>query len=419
MFNGFKMKNQLNRLVFIFIFLSFFSASHAELYVGVGKTELTPPLGTPSAGYPARKAKGMEGVHDPLLAVALFIDNGEKQIVLCSVDHLGFTYEMVQNITQQIQKNPGLSHCEIYIGSSHTHSGGGSYLNIPLIGENLAGPYHPEIAKFYEGQTEQAILAAYQSKVPAKMGLGYGKAENLSFYRGLWPKDVEPLSDVTVMKVTQSDETPLAVLFNFPVHPTVLTSQNELFSADFVGYARDEIQALLGSKVQAMYFNGAQGDILPVISHPDNRWEACQTLGKSLAQTVVNVCNTIEVKNSCDLQSVKHPYEFVPEATPQGLKLPLKFYKTEINLLVFNQKHAFFTIPGELSCLYDRQLRKLGEKDGFQHVSILGLTNDAHGYIILPESWEKKTFESNLSFGGKEYGERVMKIAEELIKRIK
>jgi hypothetical protein len=63
--------------------------------------------------------------------------------------------------------------------------------------------------------------------------------------------EVEPLSDVTVIKVTKVDDTPLAVLFNYPVHPTILTPHNLLFSADFVGYARNAMQALLGSNIQA------------------------------------------------------------------------------------------------------------------------------------------------------------------------
>ena len=58
--------------------------------------------------------------------------------------------------------------------------------------------------------------------------------------------DIAPLRDVTVIKVTKQDHTPLAVLFNYPVHPTLLNSQNRFFSSDFVGYARDHLQSLLG-----------------------------------------------------------------------------------------------------------------------------------------------------------------------------
>lgn len=80
----------------------------AILNVGIGKSDLTPANNVPSAGYKERKGEGMEGVHDPLLALALFIDNGEKKIVLCSVDHLGFTHEMVQAIVEKVHLSLGL-----------------------------------------------------------------------------------------------------------------------------------------------------------------------------------------------------------------------------------------------------------------------------------------------------------------------
>lgn len=130
----------------------------ATITAGVGKSVITPPIGTPSAGYTDRKGEGMEGVHDPLLAIALFLDNGEKKIVLCSVDHLGFTYDMVREITLKVQSNQELANCEIYIASSHTHSGGGAYLNIPVLGESLAGTYSLNTAQFYVTKTVDAIF---------------------------------------------------------------------------------------------------------------------------------------------------------------------------------------------------------------------------------------------------------------------
>lgn len=404
----------------IFLLLSFIVPAlvSGQLYVGIGKTDITPPMGTPSAGYAERKGEGMKGVHDPLLAIAFFIDNGDKSIILCSVDHLGFTYEMVQNIIQEVHHIPELSQSEIYIASSHTHSGGGAYLNIPFVGEYLAGPYSSKTTKFYETQTIKAIVEAAQNKKLAKLGIGYGKAESLSTYRGLWPVGIEPLSDVTIIKATDLNDSPIAVLFNYPLHPTVLTGQNRLFSSDFVGYARDEIQSLLGSDIQPIYFNGAQGDIIPSIFQED-RFEMCGYIGKSLAQTVKEIWMNTEVSEFLDIDFYKNSYTFTPQPTPQGLKLPLNVYKSEMNVLVLNQTHAFVTIPGELSCIYDQRLKDFGRNLGYQQVSIFGLVNDAHGYIILSESWEKKTFESGLSFGGKQYGETIEQMAQSLLKHQK
>lgn len=409
------MKSILRGLFFLLIFVTP-CLGIAALKVGVGKTDITPPLGTPSAGYMERKGEGMEGSHDPLSAVSLFIDNGEKKIVLCSVDHLGFTYGMVQELQQQVHCQPQLEHCEIYIASSHTHSGGGSYLDIPLLGESLAGPYNSEVKQFYIDRTAEAIIQSTQNPIPAKIGIGYGKAREISTYRGLWPTNISPLTDVTVIKITRLDDTPFAVLFNYPLHPTVLTSQNRLFSSDFVGYARDYLQSLLGSTCQPIYFNGAQGDIIPLIVNPENRFESCDYLGKSLAETVEVIWNATSTSSTLHIETQKESYAFEPQATPFGLILPIDCYETEMNIIVLDHLHAFITIPGELSCLYDKRFKEEGNRLGFSHVSIFGLTNDAHGYIILPESWQHKTYESRLSFGGENYGELTAHRATALLK---
>ncbi len=412
---GFLMRRALKSLVVLFVFVipAFVSAA---LHVGVGKKDLTPLLGTPSAWYSERKGEGMEGVHDPLLALTLFIDNEEKKLALCSVDHLGFTYEMVQEIIERVHKEPGLEECEVYIASSHTHSGGGAYLNIPVLGPILAGPYNAETTQFYVKQTADAIIEASRHVVPGKIGIGYGKAEDLSKYRGLWPRDVLPLSDVAVIKVITLDDAPLAALFNYAVHPTVLNAQNREFSADFVGYARDHLQTLLGSSMQPIYFNGAQGDIIPKIFNEEDRFESCEHLGQSLAETVEQIWNEIEVNDCLTISTQKESYAFKPEATPFGLTFPIESYKTEMNIIVLNGVHAFITVPGELSTLYDKHLKETGREMGYKAVSIFGLTNDAHGYIILPESWKHKTFESGLSFGGENYGDVTKNRAEALLK---
>jgi hypothetical protein len=388
----------------------------AAVSAGIGKADITPPIGTPSAGYTGRKGEGMKGVHDPLLAIALFIDNGEKKIVFCSVDHLGFTYEMVQEITKEMHTHPGLEECEIFVGSSHTHSGGGAYLNIPIFGASLAGNYDVKITQRYIQKTCDAILAAYQQRISAKIGIGYGETIPLSKYRGLWPKEITPLNSVTVIKITHLDGTPFALLFNYPVHPTILTSQNGLFSADFVGYVREHLQALIGSHVQPIYFNGAQAEIIPAILNEENRFDACSRFAKSLADTVKEIWEITETSDAIEITTQKESYSFQPQQNPFGVALPIDLYKSEMNLVVLNKLHAFITIPGELSCLYDKSLKTIGNKLGFAHLSVLGLTNDAHGYIILPESWQHKSLESRLSFGGENYGDIMEKMAEGLLK---
>lgn len=399
----------MKKLLILFL-LPFLIQAH--ILVGVGKSDITPPVGTPSAGYHARKGAGMEGVHDPLLATAVFIYNGEKEIVLCGVDNLGFTYEMVQKLIQRAKTVPTLAHAEIYIHSSHTHSGGGAHINIPLVGPSLAGKYDPALEDLYIDKTIEAMTHASLHKMPAKIGIGYGHID-LNTYRSSYPLHVKPSQELVVIKITQPFGTPIALIFNYPIHPTVLPASNNEFSADFVGFTRDYLFSYLGHTLQPIFINGAQGDINPQITSED-RYIAAKELGEKLADEALKVWNKIEAKDTVDIKTHKLSYNLIPKATPSGLKVPLDTYPTEMNLIVFNKKHAFITIPGELSTIYDQRLKAFGKTYDL-HVSIFGLTNDAHGYIITPDAWNHKTAESNLSFGGENYGEIVYQAAEQLI----
>lgn len=404
----FEVPSSLRIAACLFALLFLVPAARAELRAGTATGDITPPAGTPSAGYGNRRGQGMEGTHDPVLATALVLRNEDKLLALVGVDHLGFTYEMVQQITEAVHASEGLADCEVYVGSSHTHAGGGAFLDIPGIGAILAGTYDPEAVQVYVDGTIKAIVEAYSNLEPARLGIGYGAAEGLSGYRGDWPPNVRALPDLALIKVTRPDGTPLAALFNFAAHPTVLSGRNMLFSADFVGYARGHVERLIGGDLQAVFFNGAQGDISPRPPGGEgDRFAACDRMGLALAEAVQAVWEATETAETIAIETLKHTYEVVIEPTSTGMKLPRESQPSELNLIVFDDRHAFMTIPGELSCIYDADLKRFGGWLGFEHVSILGLTNDAHGYIITPESWRHQTYESTVSFGGELYGEFV------------
>ncbi len=399
------------RVYVIYFLLLLKSLSYAALTVGVGKADITPPMGTPSAGFGERLGLGIYEVHDPLLAIALLIDTGEKQLVFCSVDHLGFTYEMYQEVMRLVHLEPTLKKCEIFIGSSHTHSGGGAFLKAPILGPILAGLYNPEITKFYVERTADAIIEASRAPISAKVGIGYKKVRNVSRFRSSWPENPNPPFSLVVMKFTTTDDSPIAVFFSYPCHPTIL--HDSFFSADFVGYARGHIQRLLGSNVEAIYFNGAEADIGPMHAGKDP-FDRCDILAGRLAKGVETLWKEIEATETLGIHTEKKTYTFYPAPT---IPLPLlDIYPTEVNFILFNSNHAFITIPGELSSIYDAHFKEFGESLGYIDVSILGLVNDAHGYIIPPKCFKHKTGESFLSLAGKNYGEILKRHFETTLK---
>ncbi|RKY63725.1 MAG: hypothetical protein DRP99_03535, partial [Candidatus Latescibacterota bacterium] len=57
---------------------------HPTLKAGAACLDITPPLGVAMAGY--RRARYAKGIHDPLCAKALVLDDGRTQIALVALD---------------------------------------------------------------------------------------------------------------------------------------------------------------------------------------------------------------------------------------------------------------------------------------------------------------------------------------------
>jgi len=380
----------------------------AAIWVGTGVADITPAVGTPSAGY-SHRVEAMVGSHDPLLATALYIESEGTKVAICGVDHLGFDYRMVQEVRERVRKE--LSSCEILIASSHTHSGGGAYLDIPIVGRMVAGEYDPEVRKLYIDGAVQAILDASRDLRAAKIGYGEAVLEGLTRYKSQWPEEVTPMERLNLIKVTSLEDEPIVVLFNFAMNPTALMSDNLLFSADFVGVAREVIEKQLGAF--AVFVNGAQAELVP--HSTGNQWADCERTGLAIAKGVVDLWEEIETKDVVEITFATRSFEMPVCANPFGMRLPLYSYPSEINLMLFDGKQAYLTVPGELSCLYEGRLLQAAKELGYENLVVFGITNDEMGFILGAEAWEHKTRQSRLSFGGPDWGEKMYEILCEIL----
>lgn len=62
------------------------------------------------------------------------------------------------------------------------------------------------------------------------------------------------------------------------------------------------------------------------------------------------------------------------------------------------------TIPGELSSILNIQVKERGRLLGFDKTFLLGLTNDALGYILSEDEYRHRTYESTISLFGSNFG---------------
>jgi len=382
--------------------------AQGTLKAGVGKADITPPIGTPLAGYGARAAKPSTGVHDPCEARALVIDNGAEKLAFVAVDHLGFDHGMVERIRAIASQATHIPSDHIFVMSSHTHSGGGAFMEmLPPLAMILAGKFDPKVRSFYEQRTAEAIIAADKNLKAARIAFGAGEARGISRFRSTWPPNGPIDPEVGVIRVDSADSgKPMAVMMNFAAHPTVLGSENMTFSADYVGYARRAVERLIGGEVLAIFANGAQGTVAPRAFQGDDQWQKAENVGTILAAEVFKVVLMIKPQDAVAIKLTRSPLplKFVPPpGFPPGLAYP-PTYDSEVSAVSFDNKFAFVTIPGELSSILNIQVKERGRMLGFEKTFLLGLTNDALGYIISEDEYRHKTYESTISLFGSNFG---------------
>ena len=89
--------------------------------IGAAAVVITPPLGTPMAGYYFDRAA--EGVHDELFAKALVLEQGGTRAALVSLDLISTPMGLVEEIRKEIDRSTGVPGRNVMISATHAHTG--------------------------------------------------------------------------------------------------------------------------------------------------------------------------------------------------------------------------------------------------------------------------------------------------------
>src|SRR4030095_8146744 len=187
---------------------------------------------------------------------------------------------------------------------------------------------------------------------------------------------------------------PMAVLITVAAHPSALGAENMTFSADFVGYARNALEKMIGGDAMAIFANGAQGTIAPRAFQGDDAWQRAENVGTILAAEAYKVVLMNKPQDTVEIKLVRTPLslKIVPTSVfPPGMEYPPS-YETEMNAISFDNRIAFVAIPGELGSILNLQVKDRGKLLGFDKTFLLGLTNDALGYIITEDEYRHNTY---------------------------
>ena len=332
-----------------------------NLKVGFARVNVTPMMGINISGY--FKVRLADGVLDDLEINAIAVNSGKNTVLMLSIDHCGINADVLKEFRERISEKTKVPADAVYISCTHTHTGPMMWPDKDGFGD---GKLEKEYREFLCKRAEDVSLFAINDLKPAKMGIGVGKAPNISFLRRFRMKDgsvatnpgpnnpdiVAPIGEVDErVNVIRFDRenAETVVLANFGDHPDTVGGNK--ISADWPGFFRRETEKALDN-VKCIFFNGAQGDVNHVNVHPkggdlndmfldfddvSRGYGHARYMGRVVAGAVLQVYDKVEYINVSRIKYVQHIIK-VPSNKPTAEEMPLARKYNELHLRAYNRR---------------------------------------------------------------------------------
>jgi neutral ceramidase len=283
------------------------SAQADQTMAGTACVDITPPLTVPHLGYCRQRHAFFTGVHDPLQARALVVDDGATRVAIISADSIGFSRrilgpgrDFVDEVRERIEQLTGIPSDHILLGATHAHSVPETIGFRPLW-------EHPGVAEWLEVLIDKlatVVALADRDRQPVRLKLAQGSAEGIGWSRRLIDKDgrvchypSRPPDDqiadwgrcdhaVTVLALETLNGEARKALVHFTCHPTTV-QVNPLVSADYPGVAMRFVENAGVDCSHAMFLQGASGSINPVRDTTD--FDDVRRYGQALAGEVIKL----------------------------------------------------------------------------------------------------------------------------------
>jgi neutral ceramidase len=343
------------------------------------------------------------------------------------VEVIAVSAEFSARVRERIASATGIPAAHIILSATHTHCGPVTLNHFFNQGQPLDEVYLETLATGIANATIEAFERRRERTLKTGMVPVSGIAVNRRTADGL---PVDPYAGVLLIEEGNGQPAAIAVLY--ACHTTVLGPNTLSITQDFPFYTLEKLRASLGVGVDALYFNGAEGDLsighksdLSAVGIIDSfrTFETAQRLGERLADAVlsglpslVTEPATLDIRTAHPNLALKQyaPLAKMTRAKTEALAQLVDGGDTSPEMLAKRQRSLFARIEEFYAKLYEesaepepKHLRvecvalrlggmavvtlpgeifvriALGIREGspFTRTCFLGLANDYIGYV--------------------------------------
>jgi hypothetical protein len=270
------------------------------LRAGVALTDISPPPGIELAGYPHHPRYNL-GVHDPLYAGCLILDDGRTRLAIVTLDILMYSKSYVRALRERVSLRTGIPARNLMLCCSHTHSGPWASGRLDL--EALEKELQPDAGYLHTLNTklERLVEEANGDLLEVKIGIGKGYCGREQGVGGN-RHDPRGIADpeVWVVGVQDSKGDWRGCLLKYALHPTFLHSDNLLVSADYPGCIRRHLSTRIPGMI-FLFAQGSSGNQSPRFFRSGKTFAEAERVGTALGQEAERILNSLQLHDSLPL----------------------------------------------------------------------------------------------------------------------
>lgn len=241
------------------------------------------------------------GVHTRQQGKALWLENGDQNLVVIKVDLVYSNELLVEAVEAALEEATGeVLDGRVVITASHTHNGIANFsesVHFYLGGDR----FNPEVFARLTGSLTEIALEAYDTRQPAALGFSTiddwdpddrvyrdrrGANDTLQVWddipAGRW-KD----PTLWMLRVDSTDGTPMGVFFNFGVHGTLMEDHSPLISTDAPGALEAAVAEQFDAPIVVAHWQGSTGDASPAGS--DRELARMETVGENAVDAIIDL----------------------------------------------------------------------------------------------------------------------------------